>query len=427
MYCNAQMRRELWPVAFMLLLGLAGCLPPKPEPVVVLRIASWGGVGDDSDAMRIEQEVFAEFERRHPGVQIQQERIPNPQDYVRKLLLSFVAHAEPDVIRLDASSAAVFIDNGVLKDLTPYVEGPNGIELTDYYPNVVDIARRDRALYAIPVDFTPLVVYYNRRMFDDAGVPYPEPGWTWADFLAKARKLTQGEQYGYVFTNWMPGWLPWVWNNGGDIVNAHGESMGIADSAATVEAVTWLRNLVTKEKVAPSLSQIAAEGADLFANGQAAMETSGHWRMVSFASARNIKLEDVGVAPLPVARSGQSPVTVIYESGWSIGRSCKNPDLAWEFIKYYTSAEVQRKLQQTGIGVCARKDIAQERATDEREQKFLNIIPSGRAPWGATIQGYDFVEAEGQREMDAILKSGRDPKVVLGRLARSIERELNEP
>ncbi len=393
----------------------------------MLRIASWGGAGDDSEAMRIEQEVFAEFERRFPDVEIQQERIPNPQDYVRKLLLSFVAHSEPDVIRLDASSAAVFIDNGVLKDLTPFIEGERGINLNDYYTNVVDIGRRGDALYAIPVDFTPLVVYYNREMFDEAGVAYPEPGWTWEEFLEKARQLTKGEQYGYVFINWMPGWLPWVWNNGGDVIDSEGRAVGVADSAATIEAVTWLRDLVTKEKVAPSLSQIAAEGADLFANGQAAMETSGHWRMVSFASARNITLDDVGVAPLPVARRGADPVTVIYESGWSIGKGCKNPEIAWEFIRYYTSYEVQQKVQQTGIGVCARKDIARERATDAREQRFLDIVPSGRAPWGATIQGYDFVEAEGQREMDAILKSGRDPQLVLGRLAKSIERELSDP
>lgn len=390
----------------------------------MLRVAGWGGAGDDSEAARIEREVYAEFERRHPGVEIQRENIPGSQDYVRKLLLSFIAGAEPDIIRLDASSAAVFIDNGALMDLTPFIEGENGIDLNDYFPNVTNIARRGDALYAIPIDFTPMVVYYNRRLFDEARVPYPEPGWTWDDFLSKAKALTREGRYGTTFANWMPGWLPWVWAGGGDVLGPTGKAVGAADSEATVRAVTWLRDLVTVHKVAPSLSQMAAEGAAPFANAQAAMETSGHWNLVTLASAPKVKLQEVGVAPIPVARKGMPPTTVIYESGWSIGKNCRNPELAWEFIRYYTSAEVQRKLQKTGIGICARKDIAQERAVDEREQDFLRIVPSGREPWGARIEGYDYVESEGQKAMDAILRSGRDPRQVLREFARAVDRQL---
>ena len=121
-------------------LALAGCAPSASSGKTVLRVAGWGGAGDDSEAARIEREVYAEFERRHPGVEIQKENIPGSQDYVRKLLLSFIAGAEPDIIRLDASSAAVFIDNGALMDLTPLVEGENGIDLDDYFPTLTDIA-----------------------------------------------------------------------------------------------------------------------------------------------------------------------------------------------------------------------------------------------------------------------------------------------
>lgn len=412
--------------ALIPLASLSSCAPNPQPATTVLRIAAWGGAGDDSDAARIEREVYAEFERQNPGVEIQLENIPGSQDYVRKVLLSFIAGAEPDVIRLDASSAAVFINNGALKDLTPFVEGEDGIDLSDYYENVVNIARRERSLYAIPVDFTPLVVYYNKRLFDEAGVPYPSDNWTWNEFLAKAKQLTKGDQYGFTFTNWMPGWLPWVWNNGGDVLGPDGKAVGTADSQATIEAVSWLRDLITVHKVAPSLSQMAAEGAAPFANATAAMETSGHWNLVGLASAPKVKLDEIGIAPLPVSRLGRKPVTVIYESGWSIGRNCKNPDLAWKFIKYYTSEEVQRKIQQTGIGVCARKDIANERAIDAREQEFLRIIPSGREPWGAKVEGYDYVESEGQKMMDGILKSGRDAARSLRDFARAVDRQLGD-
>lgn len=404
-------------------LFLSSC---QPSQKTVLRIAAWGGAGDDSDAARIEREVYAEFERQFPDVEIQLENIPGSQDYVRKMLLSFIAHAEPDIMRLDASSASVFIENDVLRDLSGKIHGDNGIDLDEYYSNVVDIARRGDEVYAIPIDFTPVVVYYNKKLFDESEVDYPEPGWTWDDFLEKAEKLTHGDQTGFTFANWMPGWLPWVWNNSGDVFDERGKAVGTADSDATVEGVIWLRDLVLKHQVAPSLSELAAQGVAPFANGKAAMETSGHWNLVTLASAPGIDLDNVGIAPLPVSRKGQEPVTVIYESGWSIGKNCKNPEIAWEFIKYYTSEEVQRKIQQTGIGVCARKDISQERAIDQRERDFLDIVPSGREPWGARIEGYDFVESEGQKAMDGILKSGKDPYEALHEFAKNVDRHLEK-
>jgi ABC-type glycerol-3-phosphate transport system substrate-binding protein len=115
---------------------------------------------------------------------------------------------------------------------------------------------------------------------------------------------------------------------------------------------------------------------------------------------------------------------VIYESGWAIGRHSRHADAAWKFIQYFTSAPVQRQLQKSGIGVCARKDVSKERAINEREREFLRIVPSGRNPWGAKVQGYDFVEDEGTKMMDSVLKSGKDPKAALKDFAATVDREL---
>ena len=407
----------------------AGCQKSVESRRTLLRISTWNGAGDGGDSARIEREIYQEFERRNPDIEVQLENIPGSQDYVRKLLLSFVAGSEPDVIKLDASSAAVFIDNGALRDLAPIATSDPAFSWDDYFPNVSEIARRGAALYAVPIDFTPIALYYNKRLFDEARVPYPAPGWTWDDFVDRARRLTKpsskGEgQFGFVLSNWMPGWLTWVWNNQGDVLSASKQSEGTADSGQTVAAVSFLRDLIVKEKVSPSLSQLAAEGAAPFVNANAAMEISGHWNLTTLANAPKIKLAEVGIAPLPVSRRGQAPVTVIYESGWAIGKDCKHPQAAWKFIRYFTSAEVQRKLQTTGVGICARKDISRERATTEVEKNFLSIVPSGRPPWGAQIETYDYVESEGQKMMDSVLKSGADPAAALQEFATKVDRQL---
>lgn len=389
----------------------------------VLRIANWGAAGDDSELAKIYREILEQFERENPGVEIQIEGIPGSQEYVSKVLLSFVAGAEPDIITLDASSAAVFIENDVLLDLAPLAARTGVFSLDDYFPNVVNIARRGKKLFAIPLDFTPMVMYYNKDLFDAAGVSYPKAGWTTTEFLETARRLTGKGIYGFKFVNWIPGWLMWLWNRGGDILDATGSrATGTFDSKSNAETVAFLRDLVQLHKVAPSLSQTAAAGVDPFANGTAAMEVSGHWALVGYKEAPKLRLDRIGVAPLP---SDVSPSkTVIYESGLAIGRNCRNPELAWKFIQYYTSYRVQHKYQSSGIAVCARKDVSNERATDEREQAFLSIVPSARPPWGSRVVGYDLVEDIGQKMMDAVIKGGADPMEALRDAARKIDREL---
>lgn len=402
-------------------LALCGCQQALDGGKTVLRVANWGGAGDDSDYHRIIQEVYAEFEAQNPDIELQIEGIPGSQDYVRKLLLAHIAGAEPDVITLDASSAAVFIENDVLLDLSGLAAGDATFSWDDYFPNVVEIAQRGDARYAVPLDFTPMVMYYNRQHFDEAGVPYPEPGWTWDDFLAKAKALTTEERHGYKFANWMPGWIMWLWNNGGDVLE-DGRAGSVLDSAENVEAVEWLEALIKEHKVAPELSQMAAMGVDPFLQGEAAMEISGHWSLIGYTGAEKIDVEEIGVAPLPT-RTGES-VTVMYESGLAIAKSSPNKEAAWKFIRYMSSADVQRKIQSTGIAICGRKDIAAERADNPREQAFLEIVPSARGPWGAYVEGYDFVESEGQKMMDKVLKNGIPAPQALQEMAAAVDRHL---
>src|SRR5205823_386793 len=173
-------------------------------------------------------------------------RVENiPQEYVSKMVLSFIAHAEPDIMMLDFSSASVFINNGVLTDLSPYIASDKEFKLDDYFPNAVSAARRGNALYAIPQDFTPMVLYYNKRLFDRAGVSYPKAGWNFEQFLQTAQKLTiPGRQWGFVFNNWMAGWIMWLWNNGGDVLSPDGtRASGYFDSPHNVQTVSFLRDL----------------------------------------------------------------------------------------------------------------------------------------------------------------------------------------
>lgn len=415
-------------LVLLALAALVGC-GPRDDGKIVLRVANWSGAGDDSEFEKTTQRIFREFEQENPGVEVRIEGIPD--GYVSKVILSFVAGTEPDVMLLDASSAAVFIDNGVLTDLSPFIAKDSEFDLDDFFPNVVDIARRGDAVYAIPNDFTPMVVYYNKRLFDAAGVPYPQAGWTFDDFRASSKALTKKDQYGFAFANWMPGWIMWLWNNGGDVVAVNGDARasGTFDSLENVQTIEFLRDLITIDRSAPSLSEAAALGVDLFANAQAAMTVSGHWAMIGYANAPKGKdgkpklvWDDLGVAPMPT-NTGTSH-TVMYESGYAIGKNSKHKDLAWKFLKFFTSEAVQREYQESGIAVCARRDIAAERATNPLEAQFLPLIPSARAPWGAKVEGYEIVEKVGKNALDSVLNNNTPVQEALTRAAKRIDQEF---
>jgi len=409
---------------FLVCVALFGCTGIADDRTAI-RLTNWGGAGDGGDFDRLVKQLYREFETHNPDLDLKVEGIPGSQEYVTKLLLSFVAGTEPDIITLDASSSAVFIENGVLMDLAPIAASDPDFQLDDYWPNVVDIARRGEKLYAIPVDFTPMVMYYNRRMFREAGIPEPRPGWTYAEFLAAARSLTKPGQYGFEFANWMPGWITWLWNNGGDVLHPETlRAVGTFDSDANVAAVEFLRDLITVHKAAPSLSQAASTGVDLFATNQAAMKISGHWSLVGFADTKSSKiaLDDIGVVELPT--NLPQSVTVMYESGLAIGKNCRNPEAAWRFIKYMTSRPVQERYNASGIAVCGRRDVALAKESDRLEMAFNRIVPSARAPWGTRIEAYAVVEDIGQRMMGSVLQQGRPVREALRKAAEAIDREL---
>lgn len=413
------------------LLTLIGC-GPSSSPIT-LRIGTWGAASDDSEFQRTTRELYREFEASHPGVRVRIEGVPGSQEYVSKMLLSFIAGTEPDVITLDASSAAVFIDNGVLLDLESFARRDRDFSFDDYFPNVVEIARRGERVYAVPIDFTPMVMYYNKRLFDQSGVPYPKPGWTYEEFVQTAKRLTNGQVYGFRFANWMPGWVTWLWNNGGDVLTPDGKSARTAlDSPESVSAIRFIQDMISVHKISPSLSQTASLGVDPFTNGLAAMEINGHWALVGYSVAPKgpdgkplLSLDDVGVVELPT--NLPKSVTVMYEAGFAIGKNCRHPQTAWEFIKFMTSAHAQRRLNRTGIAVSARKDVAAERGRlDEREREFLRIVPSARPPWGSKVEGYDNVEVAGQKMMDNVLLGSLTLEQAVKRAVAEIDEDFRK-
>ncbi|MGE0479770.1 MAG: sugar ABC transporter substrate-binding protein [Phycisphaerae bacterium] len=373
----------------------------------VLRVANWGGPGNDPGFLKLERDLRDEFLALHPGVRIEVEHIPGPGQYESKLIMMIVSGDAPDVVQLDASSAAVFIDNDILLDLSPLIARDARFRVDDYFESVVDVFRRAERLFAIPLDFTPMVMLYNKRLFDEANVAYPEPGWTWDDFLVKAEALTRPardgrpKQYGFHFLRWMPHWVTWLWHNGGAVLSPDGtQAVGYFDGPESRAALHFLVDLIQKHGVAPSLAESAAAGVDLFRAQRAAMHLTGHWELIELRADQL----DIGVVSLPSNVSKRE--TVMYASGLAVTAATRAPDLAWEYVKFMCSADVQKRRVATGLAISGNRAAAAHFAGNPIEDAFLAEVPFARPPMGARVQRYGVCEDLGREMIEDVLNTG---------------------
>jgi len=274
-----------------------------------------------------------------------------------------------------------------------------------------------------------MVVLYNKRLFDAAGVAHPRAGWTRKEFLAAARELTVREsgeaapsRYGFHFVNHMPFWFPWIQASGGDVLDPAGRrATGYLDSPRTVGAIRFLADMVRTHRVAPSLSQSAAAGVDLFRAERAAMVMTGHWSLIEY---RVDKL-DIGVATIPSDAARR--VTVMYEAGLAISRASRHKELAWQYVKHMTSPGVQKRRVATGLAISANRAVAESFAGTDVEDAFLAEVPFARRPWGSRVERYELVEDLGREMMEDILQGGVDVQEAAARTARLIDVELRRP
>lgn len=399
---------------------------------ITLRLANWASL----EEMDLDRAAISEFERLHPGIHVLYE--PNPgRQYEEKLLTGLAAGAAPDVFLLDSKLIPTFTNKNVLLDLTPFI-APLNIDTTQWFSNVLAIARRGDSLFAFPKGFTPLMVYYNREMFRRAGIPFPRDNWTWNDYLLTARRLTRDlngdgttDTYGTTFTNYYFYWIVWVWSAGGDVVDPLGmRATGLLNSPPTELALHFLIDL-RRQGYAPDVgSWVQAEktgmNTQLFANGSTAMLLDGHWRMPVFIKYVREGRLDIGVAPLPRHPSG-GRTNVMYESGWCVPVDASHPKEAAELAAFMAGSFAARVRSSQFLELPAVRAIAEEIVAADTtgwEAAFFREVPFCRQPWGSKIERFSEIEWTLQDAVDEVMLKEAPMHETMTAYAARIDREL---
>ncbi|MGM1049596.1 MAG: ABC transporter substrate-binding protein [Bacillota bacterium] len=301
----------------------------SPAKTTTLRFATW----DSGDTLKIEQEIAKKFEEKNPGVKVQVEAYADGFD--QKLAAGFGAANPPDVMYMWDFPTY----HQSLEPLDSYASDDKDLNIDDFYQGLFNYGKIEDKLYGIPAGFTTRVVYYNKKLFDEAGIAYPKDGWTWDEFQEIAQKLTDKskKQYGFGVRaeNDTYDLQGLVWSNGGSFVSEDGKTIeGFMNSKETADAIQMLGDMIKNGSAVLTGGKGQQSGEDIFKAGKIAIWESGIWPLEGFRDAGI----DVGTVEMP-AFPGKPVKGILAESALSIAKDSKHKDLAWEFIKFYVSDE----------------------------------------------------------------------------------------
>lgn len=266
----------------------------------------------------------------------------------------------PDVFWMHSNEAVKYMSNDILLDLTEYMKSSTVLEMDKFPEDLKEMYQYNDKTYALPKDMDTIAIWYNKKMFDEAGIEYPDGSWTWDEFYDIAKKLTKedGSQYGFAAnpSNEQDTWMNIIYTMGGCVLNEEGRS-GF-DDPKTVEAMNFVDKLI--KEVMPPASTMSETGTDvLFNSGKVAMISQGSWMVSAFKDNEYI-VENADVARLPKdAESGKS-ISLYNGLGWAANANTKNPDAAYKLIEWFATKEMQEKQAELGVTMAAYEGVSEK-------------------------------------------------------------------
>ena len=458
-----------------LVLGLVvalalGVSQKPPSGKTVIRYCQWSGVRHQP----VVWEIKKAFERQNPDVEVKLEFYSHA--YWQKLYTMIAAGCAPDVWYVSCPYMIDLARKRMLADLTPLIQR-DGVDMSLYYEVVSKSFTWQERQYALSMQFGAIALYYNRDLFDDAGLAYPDTRWeaildgvsgepvtdpasgqprrrmvhspwSWADLLAAARELTRDtdndgavDQFGFFVTSGMETCVAnFIYQNGGSVMD-EGRSRVVLDTPEAVGAVQFLQDLLWVEKVAPTPEAAGMEGVgavDLFETGKVAMTYDGSWRMDYY---NRSGLLNYDVAPLPCGPRGHRGMVA---NGLANGLNARTRgprrEAAWRWIKFYagilgaddaSEAKAQVLLGEMKRGIPIMKRVSQSDvfldpgADPEHENVFLEQMAYARDMW-PSYGWQEWMREKVGAEIQILLDRGPQPGRSVRESLVKATRESNE-
>lgn len=327
-----------------------------------LRLMTFGGEAQ----VKSTQDAIARFNEKYPNVEVElgvDAVAGGWGDFVSRVLQQYNAGEQYDVYHTAVETLQSFAARDMFIGLNDFIEGNKDFD--DFDPKLFDLTAYKGTTYFIPSTWNNIMVNYNRKLFEEAGIPTPSKTWTWEEFADVAEKLTKRDangnvtQFGYEVPNFFFGVMPWFFSNGTSPITADWSASNMTDPKIA-ETLQYLHDLIHVRKVSPQVGQEGVE--QQFFAGQIAMISRGHW-IVQSAISSNLDM-DIAMQPGKVNNN-----TVIGFGAYGISSKSQNVDLAKALVTELLSYETQVAEGDLGGAVPGRKSAAET-------ENFLKFPPS---------------------------------------------------
>lgn len=300
------------------------------------------------------QKGLNDFTAAHPNIHITW--TPIPGDYPTKMRANIASGSVPDVFYVTPQMGAEYTPAGKLLNLSPYMQRDN-VAPGDYYtPLQQTFDCANGTVYGIPKDWNSLGLFYNKTMFQAAGVGDPT-NWSWTDLQSAAQKLTGNGVTGISLSADASRWGAFLSAAGGQMLSSDGKTAAFTSQAAQDSATFYTSFEKNKTGVMPS-DVGAGWNGEAFGKGEVAMTLEGGWMIPYLASTfPNIQY---GIAPMPKDPTTGKSGDLVYTNAWGAYSGSAHPEAAWEVIKYMTGATYQKQVLDDGFALPSIKSLAND-------------------------------------------------------------------
>lgn len=341
------------------------------EPVTI-QVA----VSGSAQELDIHQQKFDLYTEEHPNVTI--EPVDIGTERFQKLMTLIGSGTAPDIIYINEWCYSLAYRD-VLMALDSFIEADEDFDLSYYPESLLVPLRYEDQLYALPQEVSPYVIYYNKDMFEAAGLEMPTDDWTIDEFYEAAKALTDPEKnvYGYRYASGADPFLGWLSRAGVDFDTSGTEVQGL-DTQEALNALEFLYNLVVVDQISPNPAALTAMGTNadaMFRNQSVAMESMGLWMLPQY-KADPLSFE-WDVVRMPMDQNQRTKAGIL---NWGISADTKNPDAAWDLLKFLVGPEGMRIVAESNMALPASTDedanqIVLDTHFPENVKAFVDSVP----------------------------------------------------
>jgi multiple sugar transport system substrate-binding protein len=393
----------------------------SPETGTVnLTVAGWSSTPAEDSLV---QQNLQNFEKLHPNIKVHWTTFTG--DYPTKMRSLVVSNNVSDVFYLQPSMSSEYISSGKLLNLSPYM-ARDKVSSSDYYSALLNpFVCTSGQVYGLPKDWNSLGVFYNKQMFQAAGLSAPNPNWTWTDMQNDAQKLTKNAGspngvYGIVLSADLSRWGAFLLAEGGTVLNKDGTQATFNNQTA-VSALNFYDSFFKNNTGALPTTVGAPWNGDAFGKQRAAMVIEGGWLIPYMAS--TYPSVQYGIAPLPMAPNGKR-ADLTFTNSWSASASTQHPEAAWELIKYMTGSTVQESQLNAGFALPTLKSLANAPYfTSHPDFKVLfDAAPYSYADYYGSQDAT--IHTDVSNAIDAVLLNKQDAQSALNDAATKVNNQL---